>query len=541
MNLSRSCIHSEHLDKLCWLAVLADSRAQAPAITDPATIQDDIIVCHECHIFQETTARGFGRRAADQAIGQTIIKLMEQLSIKKQNLQQTAKALTKSLEQLGLLKSLSDALARSDKLEKSLRIILTGATSGDAFGFNRAAVFLINESKSNLEGRSAIGPKDSHEAWRIWENMAGKPLASLLEQILVEDIPKPGPLEMAVSKISYPLQDKENPLVLILAEAREKILRAAENQLTESILAWWPNSPEAALAPIISEGRPLGVIIADNAITRKPITAESLDSLKSLTNTCAIGLENAILHGQLQAQLNELARVHELFKLNQAYLIQHERLADIGALATKVAHEFKIPLVTIGGYARRMQKTIGSEKFDEKMVQVIVSEIDRLTRITSEILEYSRYPKLNIRECNLHELIDETLSLIEDRLKNSGIASEKLFAERKLIIKADPERLKQVLLNIIDNAMDAMKNGGKLTIKTSKNNEYVGIDIADTGVGIDKIELENLFNLFYTTKDRGSGLGLPVTKKIVDDHGGNISVNSIPGKGTVFSVHLPDI
>lgn len=541
MNLSRSCIHPEHLDKLCWLAMLAESQTHAEGIKNPAAIQDDIIVCHECKIFRETTERGFGRRAADQAIGQTIIKLMEQLAIKKQNLQQTANALTKSLEQLGLLKSLSDALARSDKLEKSLRIILTGATSGDAFGFNRAAVFLINGKKTKLVGRSAIGPKDNEEARIIWENITGRSLASLLEQILVTDAHVPCALEQVVVKIGYLIDDKKNPLVAILDEAREKILRASESRFFESILTWWPNSVEAALAPLISEGRPLGVIIADNAITRKPITAESLDSLKSLTNTCAIGLENAILHGQLQAQLNELARVHELFKLNQAYLIQHERLADIGALATKVAHEFKIPLVTIGGYARRMQKTIGSEKFDEKMVQVIVSEIDRLTRITSEILEYSRYPKLNIRECNLHELIDETLGLIEDRLKNSGIASEKLFAERKLIIKVDPERLKQVLLNIIDNAMDAMKNGGRLTIRTSKNNEYVGIDIADTGVGIDKIELENLFNLFYTTKDRGSGLGLPVTKKIVDDHGGNISVNSIPGKGTVFSIHLPDI
>ena len=541
MNPARICIHPEHPDKLCWLAMLANAQAEVPENKNLAAIQDDIIVCYDCKIFIETTERGFGRRSADQAIGQSVVKLMEQLSLKKRNLQQTANALKKSLEQLGLLKSLSDALARSDRLEKSLRIILTGATSGEAFGFNRAAVFLINENRSKLEGRSAIGPTDYREAAIIWRNIAPEPLERLLEQILIEDSPLPFPLEQVVSKISLPLEDKKNPLVAILHEAREKILRASHNQLPEAILHWWPNSAEVALAPLISEGRPLGVIIADNAITRKPITAESLESLKALANTCSSGLQNAILHEQLQAQLKELERVHELFRSNQAYLMQHERLADMGALATKVAHEFKIPLVTIGGYARRIRKTIGSHKFDEKMVDVIISEIDRLSGITSEILEYSRYPKLNIKECNLNKLIDETLSLLEDRLKNSMIISETFFAEQTLTIKADPERLKQVLLNIIDNAMDAMKSGGKLTIKTSRHNEYVGIEIADTGTGIDKSELENLFNLFYTTKDKGSGLGLPVTKKIVDDHGGNISVNSVPGEGTVFSIHLPDI
>ena len=96
-----------------------------------------------------------------------------------------------------------------------------------------------------------------------------------------------------------------------------------------------------------------------------------------------------------------------------------------------------------------------------------------------------------------------------------------------------------MIFNLVDNAVDAMNNGGKLTVRTSKKKGYVVLDIKDTGVGISNKELENLFKLFYTTKEKGSGLGLAVSKKIIDDHGGYISVDSQPGEGTVFSVHIP--
>jgi signal transduction histidine kinase len=208
-------------------------------------------------------------------------------------------------------------------------------------------------------------------------------------------------------------------------------------------------------------------------------------------------------------------------------------------LATKVAHEFKIPLVTIGGYARRIKNTLDTNKFDKNMIEVVISEVDRLMKINSEILEYSRVARLNIQECDVNHIIDESLNQMQERFNAASIKAERKYILPKLTIKADPERLKQVVLNLVDNAVEAMINGGKLTIKTTKLNGYVVLEVTDTGNGLDKDSMDSLFKLFYTTKTHGSGLGLSVTKKIVDDHGGFINVSSALGKGTVFSVHLP--
>jgi len=540
MNANNLCAHPDHQDKLCWIAILADPKNELTISRNPIDMQDDITICHECEKFENITKRGFGRRAADEAVITTVMRLIEQLSLKKHNLQQTANQLKQSLEQLSLLKNITDALARSDSLEKSLRIILTGATSGDAFCFNRAAVLLINEKNAMLEGKSAIGPENNEEAIRIWREISKIPLARLLEEIIIENEFVSCSLEIMVSKVKIPQSDSENPLVKVFNEAKERIFYTRDKEFSRFEFTWWPNAEQIVAVPLICEGKPLGLILADNAISKKPINDESVESLKSLANACAPGLQNAILHEKLQAQIKELERVHELFKLNQAYLVRHERLADIGTLATKVAHEFRIPLVTIGGYARRIIKTINSDLFDKHMVEVIIDEVDRLSKITSEILEYSRSSKLSIRECNLNVIVEDTILQLEEKLNSAGIIAEKKFENKTLNVRVDSERFKQVILNLIDNAIDAMGNGGNLTIKTSRHNDYVVLDIKDTGKGIDKYGLENLFNLFYTTKDKGSGLGLPVSKKIVDDHGGYINVNSLPGEGTVFSVCIPD-
>jgi len=533
------CQHPEHIGKLCWIAVLINPSRDGIREVEDKAIQDDITICNQCEAFARIAERGFGRRAADQALMATIIKLLEQLAEKQKHLQHTADELTNSLNQLSLLKNITDTLARSDTLEKSLRIILTGATSGDAFRFNRAAVFLKNNKTNMLEGKCAIGPENIEEAGRIWENISKIPLSRLLEEILIEDEFIPCSLEMMLKRVKFPIVDGSNPLIGILHDSREKVINTTGGELKTADFSWWPLAQKIAVVPLISEGKPLGILIADNAITTMEITPDMLEALKALANACAPGLQNAILHEQLQLKIEELERMHELFKQNQAYLVRHDRLADIGTQATKVAHEFRIPLVAIGGYARRLLKTLGTDKFEPENIQVIIDEIDRLTHITEEILEYSRASKLNIRECDINNIIDESLDQLQGKLATCGVETEKHFGRKNLTVKGDPERLKQVILNLIDNAVDAMDKGGKLSIKTTRQKEYIVFDIADTGEGIDRNGLDNLFNLFYTTKNRGTGLGLPVSKKIVDDHGGCINVNSVVGSGSIFSIKLP--
>ncbi|MCP4582773.1 MAG: hypothetical protein GY839_14280 [candidate division Zixibacteria bacterium] len=539
MNFDNLCKDASHKHKLCWISMLANPRQDLEEFPLPDDIQDNITICHECDQFKDITSRGFGRRAADEAIILTTIKLMEQLAIKKDNLEHTANQLRDSLTQLSLLNDITDTLARSDKLEKSLRIILTGATSGDAFRFNRAAVFLINDKTGMLEGKCAIGPENREEAKRIWSEISKIPISRLLEEILIQDEFIPCSLESAISKVKLSLKNGSNPFRNTFYAAKEMVINTKDASNNHYDYSWWPKAGQLTTVPLVAEGKPLGLILADNAITGEDITPESVEALKSLANACAPGLQNAILRNKLQVQIRELERINELFKANQAYLVQHERLADVGMLATKVAHEFRVPLVSIGGYARRILKTIGTDKFDPQMAEIIISEVDRLTNISSEILEYSGSAKLQIKNCNLNDIITQSLDQLEEKLVSSGVETEKKFIRKNLTVKVDPDKFKQVVLNLVDNAVDAMDKGGKLKVKTSRHKEYIVLDIVDNGEGIDKRGLDNLFNLFYTTKNRGTGLGLPVSKKIIDDHGGNIVIKSNPGKGSVFSVRLP--
>ncbi|MCD6162668.1 MAG: hypothetical protein J7K40_09680 [candidate division Zixibacteria bacterium] len=539
MNNDNLCIHPDYRGRVCWLSLLVDMNISLDVLNKTSFIQDNSAICHECEIFKKIMKKNANAQNRDSSMAATVINLVKQLSVKKNELEKTTDQLNYNINQLSLLKNLTDALARSNNLEKSMRIILAGATSGDTFCFNRAFIFLLNEKNNLLEGKSAVGPTSPEEAVRIWEKISKISLNRQLSEILIETEFIPCSLETKAAKIKLSVANNENPLIKVLNQSKEKVLDIKDSKYRQFDFDWLSPADKIVIVPIIAENRMLGLIIADNAISNKPITDVSVEFLKSLVFACAPGLQNAILYEKLRIKFKELERVHELYKSNQAYLVRHERLADIGTLATKVAHEFRIPLVTIGGYARRILKTLGSDKFDKHMVEVIISEVNRLSKITSEILEYSRVSKLDINKCNLNSVVTDSLTQLENKLNSSGINIEKIFNRKTLNIKADSERLKQVILNLIDNAVDAMQDGGKLTIKTSKNKEYVVLDIIDTGSGVDKYSLENLFNLFYTTKEKGSGLGLPVSKKIIDDHGGYINVESIPGKGTSFSVRLP--
>jgi hypothetical protein len=176
------------------------------------------MICHNCERFKNVAERGAGRRTADKLISATIAKLMEQLAQKRENLEIASRELKKNVEELSLLKSITDAIARSDSLEKGLRIMLTGATSGDAFGFNRAAVFLVNEDSGYLEGKCAIGPLNKEEAGRIWNEVSDIPMDQLLAGILNKSESVPCVLESLIESTKIPLKDYDNPFIQSMRE-----------------------------------------------------------------------------------------------------------------------------------------------------------------------------------------------------------------------------------------------------------------------------------------------------------------------------------
>jgi len=215
-----------------------------------------------------------------------------------------------------------------------------------------------------------------------------------------------------------------------------------------------------------------------------------------------------------------------------------ERLAAVGSLAAGVAHEIRNPLSSIRGFAQLFMKKFSPEAREYEYARVMVTEVERLNRVISALLDFARPKKPVIRSVNVKELLDHALQVVHEDLERKGITVENRW-QNGTSVRADPDQLVQVLLNLYLNAVDAMDTGGLLRVEADVKEDTMEIRIADNGRGMDLETLKQIFNPFFTTKDRGMGLGLAVAHRIMEDHGGSLSAKSSPGKGSTFFIRLP--
>lgn len=248
-------------------------------------------------------------------------------------------------------------------------------------------------------------------------------------------------------------------------------------------------------------------------------------------------LFNTELEGRVEARTKEL-------KATQSELIKQERLAAIGQMASVVGHELRNPLAVINNSIYVIKNRLESLNTPQapadpkivKHVNIVEGELQVANQIITEILTFARTREIQPRDMELHEFLEEIagrLSLPEN------VQFVKKYAGRPIPIKIDPDEIRQVLRNLIGNAIDAMPNGGTLTLETKVNGNFAMIFIGDTGMGIPPETLAKIFTPFFTTKSKGTGLGLAVVKKVMDRHNGEAAVESQVGKGTGFTLKLP--
>jgi len=241
-------------------------------------------------------------------------------------------------------------------------------------------------------------------------------------------------------------------------------------------------------------------------------------------------------YDQLEAKVIE--RTQELREM-QAQLIQSEKLAALGELAAVVAHEIKNPLVAIGGFARLLRKRIDDPHKARELTSIIVEEVGRLERILKNLLHFTKESELSLRLEDLNSIIRKSMAVFHHEMERAKIQLHLDLEDDLPLVMADNDQFRQVLVNIIRNAIHAMPEGGKLSICTVMEKGQTRLDITDTGVGIPEQDLDKIFEPFFTNKSGGTGLGLAISAKVVEDHGGQVRVSSTPGKGTTFSLLLP--
>ena len=235
-----------------------------------------------------------------------------------------------------------------------------------------------------------------------------------------------------------------------------------------------------------------------------------------------------------------IARDSELIKKNEE-LLRSKKLASIGTLASGVAHELNNPLNNIYTTAQRLMKKSEDEcpQFIRNGLDDIFSQTMRVKKIVGELLEFARGREPQMRDVELNKLIKGAYKQISDTTKTENINFTLDSGPDEIIIYVDPEQIEQVFINLFTNALDAMPEGGRLSVKAELENAVVKIRISDTGRGMSRPTLEKIFEPFFTTKDKGTGLGLAIVFNIIQKHNGQITIDSEEGKGTTFIITLP--
>lgn len=220
-------------------------------------------------------------------------------------------------------------------------------------------------------------------------------------------------------------------------------------------------------------------------------------------------------------------------------LQKSEKLKAISTLAAGMAHEIKNPLTSIKTFTEYLPEKGNDPDFRKKFQRIVGNEVERINTIVKQLLEFSKPSELKLEQTDILALLESTLELLNNDLLNANVSINKSYTSPLPKISIDPSQIKQVFLNLILNALDAMPNGGAIRIEVHNTLEEIIIKITDSGKGIKEEDLKHIFDPFFSKKDGGTGLGLSVVHGIIKKHGGKISAVSFIGKGTTFTISFP--
>ncbi|MGE5664583.1 MAG: GAF domain-containing protein [Deltaproteobacteria bacterium] len=447
-------------------------------------------------------------------------------------------------QRFATLYNVARALMSTVKTERLLQVMLGALTSPGGLNFSRAILFLLDEDRKTLAARMGTGPAAGEGAGRGGgTNDANAARAGEEDESRKEAWAGAGRFSISV----------ESDTCIVARAVREK--RAIRTETGCGAAAAFPPSPgepaerfcgfhpqSFVTVPLVVAGEARGAIYADNKYSGREISDEDIQILTMFASEACLAMENASLYESLEDALDKV-------RATQDRLVQSEKLAALGEMAAKIAHEIKNPLTVIGGFAARIAR---KEKVGERdpqtfarYAEIIRKEVQRLERTIQQTLYFSREVVPAFRLVDVNDDIREVLGMFRDELDEARVTAVLELSPGLPVISVDPDQFRQVLWNLVANAIQAMEGGGTLTLASRPAAEGEGdglvIQVGDTGGGIAHDAVHNIFNPFFTTKAKGTGLGLPIVHAIVQKHGGTIQLDNREGEGVTFSVFLPRV
>jgi len=413
------------------------------------------------------------------------------------------------IKQLTAIHETGKAILSVLNLEQLLTVIMS--ILSNVCRINRGVIMLVNEDEGTLEYIHGIG--FGGEVPEMIKNY--KVSLNRLSNILVR-----------VANTGRPEY---------VPEVKSSTLRKENIMLTLS------KPTSVYVIPLITRSKVIGVFATD-AVGEKGVPKETRETLDIFSSQIAIAIENAKLYSKLQKQMAELKR-------SQALLSRSEKFSFLGNLAARLAHEIKNPMTAIGTFIQMMPQKFDDEEFRKNFHNLAMEETSRINNLITELLDLVKKRESNFELNNLHELIDKMILLVSPQSNAKNIEVSRRFDPNIGRVWMDSEKMKEVVLNLLSNAVEFTPVGGKIEFVTTHCVEKgkpatICIEIRDNGPGIPQSMIDNVFDPYFTTKHKssmhnGTGLGLFIAYQNMQDHNGNIEAKSKVNEGSVFTLTLP--
>ncbi len=446
---------------------------------------------------------------------------------------------------LDLAVKLNCAFLMAHDLNEILQAVLVGVTVGEGLGFNRAFLFQLDAKKEYMEGKLAIGPASPEDAGRIWSEITKKRLSlfEILDDVKSVFYDKTNSINQLVRQINVPFSKQDHILIRALNERRAFWVggKGENSAVAPEDLLQILGANEFAIAPLYAQEEAYGVILADNFVTGRPIDQADVDALQLFAGLASIAVGKTRMCEMLEERVQALRKLNEEVERNKDQLVEAERYASLGRMADQLLHEIRNPLSTIGGMAKILKRKLKDSELIN-YAEIMVKENERVEKTLTVIFDFANVPELNPELVRICDLIKASLALLQSELDRHNITLNVVSCpDPEPVLFLDRIYIQRSFLSIFKNAVEAMPEGGILTVSVSTSAGHVEIQITDTGLGMANGYLNKADEPFFTTKTHGLGLGLSLAKRVIELHDGFMCLTKNKLGGTNVSITLPGV
>ncbi len=494
--------------KCCWTQdeiSPAHCPAIAPGEADLLSSLPDRFVgkCLGCPLFRDDLA---AMAASGNVLAPLVRVLVEEFSAKQTTLATMVDFLDNRNRAIQFLHEIGGILQTSLDLDEVLSVALTAITAGKGFGMNRAFLLLADKERRFLRGYMGVGPRDSQEAWKIWEEV-GRDDLTLREMAKqfheTKFSQEKDKFHQILEQLAVPLDDADHLFNRAFQERRPILAEGLRRQGGGTVDILQILGVDTVLVmPLISRSRRIGIILADNCITGRAITAEDIKSMETLSLPVAFAIERASLYERLHEDLHKLTLANAKLQEQQELIVRMEKLALLGKITSSIAHNIRNPLMVIGGFARSLLKNSAADDVKRESLETIVREAKQLEHVLAETLAYadSIFPAMD--QWDVNQLVGNVLREVQTKLDLDGVTLHLDLATDLPLVYLDYRQLAYCLRKILRSSLEAMVAPGELQITTRREAETILVELCDS---------------VFRSSEHGSGAALPVSLAARDD------------------------